>query len=87
MEYSILILEVIILVGLSAVFSGLNIALMSLSISDLKRKAKLGDGRAKRVLPLREKSHLSLASILFANVAVISANSLVLEHLYNGFLA
>ena len=87
MEYSILILEVIILVGLSAVFSGLNIALMSLSISDLKRKAKLGDGRAKRVLPLREKSHLSLASILFANVAVISANSLVLEHHYNGFLA
>ena len=82
-----LIIEVTTLVGLSAIFSGLNIALMSLDVSDLRRKTKVGDGNAKKVLPLRERSHLSLASILFANVAVISANSLVLEHHFNGLLA
>lgn len=83
----ILLIEVIILISLSAIFSGLNIALMSLDIQDLKRKAENGNKQAKRVLPIREKSHLSLAAILFANVAVISANSLVLEHRYTGLLA
>ena len=60
---------------------------MSLDLADLKRKAKLGDKRAKRVLPLRENSHLSLVSILFTNVAVISTTSLVLEHRFSGLVA
>lgn len=68
-----------IIVGLSAIFSGLNIALMSLPVASLKRKAKLGNRDAIKVLPLRKNSHLSLASILLANVAVISAISLTLE--------
>ncbi len=75
------------LIGLSAICSGLNLSLMSLDIADLKRKAKLGDKRAKRVLPLRENSHLSLVSILFTNVAVISTTSLVLEHRFSGIVA
>ena len=87
MEYSILILEVVVLVGLSAIFSGLNISLMSLSIDDLRRKKKLGDKDAARVLPFREKTHLSLASILFANIAVVSATSLILEPHFHGLLA
>ena len=74
-------------VGLSAVYSGLNIALMSLSKADLRRKASLGDIRAARVLAFRENSHLSLAAILLANVAVVSANALVLEHHFNGIIA
>jgi metal transporter CNNM len=80
-------LEVVILVGLSAVFSGLNISLMSLDPDDLRRKKKLGNNDAARVLPYREKSHLSLASILFANIAVVSATSLVLEPHFHGLLA
>jgi metal transporter CNNM len=60
---------------------------MSLKLDDLKRKAKLGDRRAKRVLPLRESNHLTLASILLVNVAVISATSLVLGDEFNGWLA
>ena len=80
-------LEVFVLVASSAICSGLNIALMSLSEADLKRKAKLGDIRAKKVLPLRHNSHLSLASILLSNVAVISATSLVLDSVFNGFIA
>lgn len=87
MEVVVLLLVVLLLVGLSAIYSGLNIALMSLSKADLRRKAKLGDVHAKRVLPLRENGHLSLASILFANVAAVSANALVLEHYFNGVIA
>lgn len=60
---------------------------MSLDTGDLARKASLGDSAAIRVLPLRRNSHLSLASILLTNVAVISATSLVLETRLNGFLA
>lgn len=83
----ILILETVLLVGLSAVFSGLNIGLMSLSLHDIKRKAKLGDTRAKLLLPLRQNSHLTLTSILLSNVAVISASSLLLESHFSGLIA
>jgi metal transporter CNNM len=79
--------EVLLLVMASAICSGLNIAVMSLDVSDLKRKAKLGNKQAKRVLPLRRNTHLTLASILFTNVAAISASSLVLEHEFNGWIA
>ena len=60
---------------------------MSLSISDLRRKARTGNADANKVLLLRENSHLSLASILLTNVAVISTTSLVLEHHFNGIIA
>lgn len=82
-----LIILIAVFVGMSAICSGLNLSLMSLDVADLKRKARGGDARAKLVLPLRENSHLSLASILFSNVAVISATSLVLEHRFNGLIA
>jgi metal transporter CNNM len=82
-----LVVETALLVGMSAVCSGLNLSLMALNIADLKRKAKSGNADAKKVLPLRKNSHLSLASILLTNVAVISATSLVLEHRFNGFIA
>lgn len=79
--------QVAVLVVTAAIFSGLNISLMSLSTEDLKRKARLGNKMAKRVLPLRKNAYLSLASILFANVAVVSASSLVLESRFNGWIA
>lgn len=60
---------------------------MSLDVSDLKRKAKLGNVAAKRLLPLRRKSHLTLAAILLTNVAAVSATSLVLESEFNGLIA
>ncbi|MEI6480928.1 MAG: CNNM domain-containing protein [Candidatus Saccharibacteria bacterium] len=87
MEIFELVLEAIFLVGMSAICSGLNLSLMSLDLADLKRKAKLGDKRAKAVLPLRRNSHLSLVSILFTNVAVISTTSLTLEHRFSGLVA
>ena len=80
-------IEVIILVVFSAVCSGLNIAVMSLDLSDLRRKAKLGNRQANRVLPLRRNTHLTLASILLTNVAAVSATSLVLSQSFNGWVA
>lgn len=85
-EISILI-QIILLLGLSAVCSGLNLSLMSLNVSDLKRKARGGNADAKRILPLRQNGHLSLASILLTNVAVVSTTSLVLEHRFNSLVA
>lgn len=79
--------EVLIFIGMSAICSGLNLSLMSLDVSDLERRARHGNKQAKRVLPLRKNSHLSLASILLTNVAVVSATSLTLEHRYNGLIA
>ena len=87
MDIIVLVIEVFILVLFSAVCSGLNIAVMSLDPAELRRKAKLGNRQAQRVLPLRRQTHLTLASILLVNVAAVSANSLVLEQQLNGWLA
>ncbi len=87
MSVPVVVLIVTLLVGMSAICSGLNVAIMSLDIGDLKRKARLGSVLAKRVLPLRKNYHLTLASILLVNVAVVSATSLVLESVIGGLLA
>ena len=60
---------------------------MALDINDLRRKTKLDDRRAKRVLPLRKNTHLVLSSILLTNVAAVSATSLVLESVFYGLIA
>lgn len=80
-------IEVVVLIGVSAICSGLNIAFMALDLADLKRKAKLGNVYARRILPLRRNSHLALAAILLTNVAAVSATSLVLESAFNGIIA
>lgn len=84
---TVIIIEVILLVSLAAVCSGLNIAVLSLDLADLKRKVKLGNKNAKRVLPLRSNVHLLLGSILFTNVAAASATSIVLGGHLNGVIA
>ncbi len=84
---TVIIIEVILLVLLSAICSGLNVAVMSLDMADLRRKAKLGNKQAQRILPLRKNIHLLLGSILFTNVAVVSSTSLVLGERYNGLIA
>lgn len=80
-------LEVTLLVTASAICSGLNIAVMALDLADLRRKAKLGNKHARRVLPLRRNVHLLLGSILFTNIAAVSATSLVLGERLNGIVA
>lgn len=87
MQTVLFIFEVLLLVGASAICSGLNIAFMSLDLQDLRRKAKLGDRQARTVLPLRRKTYLVLAAILLTNVGAVSATSLVMERKFIGLLA
>lgn len=72
---------------MSAICSGLNVALMALNPDDLRRKAKLGDRAALRVLPLRRATHLSLSAILLVNIAAVSTTSLVLDSVFYGVVA
>jgi metal transporter CNNM len=87
MKLLVIAIAVIVLIFFSAICSGLNIAVMALDPADLRRKAKLGNKQAKRVLPLRRTTHLTLASILLTNVAAVSATSLVLGQYFAGWLA
>lgn len=87
MSLVVSLLVVAALIVFSAICSGLNIALMALDINALRRKAKLGNRMAQRVLPIRTKTHLALSSILLTNIAAVSATSLVLEEHLNGFVA
>lgn len=82
-----LVFVIIGLIALSAVCSGLNVAIMALDPADLRRKAKLGDKAARRILPIRKNSHLTLSAILLTNVAAVSATSLVLEQKFYGVIA
>lgn len=75
------------LLGLSGVFSGLNLGLMSLGPHELKRKAALGDSRAKRVYRVRRRGNLLLVTLLLGNVATISALSLVLNEVVPSVIA
>lgn len=87
MDVSLTSLAFVVLVIISALCSGLNIGLMSLDTDDLERKAELDDPFATKILPLRRRAHLSLASILLTNVAAISAASLLLNTYLTGVLA
>jgi metal transporter CNNM len=87
LSLSFVVIEVVLLLIASGICSGLNIAVMSLDINDLKRKAKLGNKQAKKVLPLRAKTHLTLAAILLTNIAAVSATTLALDQRLSGWLA
>lgn len=87
MEFFSVILPVILLMMAASVFSGLNIAIMSIDLSGLERAAKLRNRKALRVLPLRRNVHLTLASILLANVAAAAALPLVLNTTFSGVTA
>ncbi len=75
------------LLGMSALFSGLTLGLMSLGPHELKRKVALGDVRAKRIYAVRERGNLLLVTLLVGNVAAISTMSLFLESITSGLVA
>lgn len=54
----------------SAMLSGLNLGLFSLSRLELQVEAQKGDPRARRVLKLRQDANFALVTILWGNVAV-----------------
>ena len=54
----------------AAMFSGLNLAVFSVSRLRLEIEASLGERRAAQVLALRADPNLTLTTILWGNVAV-----------------
>ncbi len=82
-----LVLISIALIALAALFSGLNLGLMSLDTFELRRKAALGDANAKKVFQIRSRGNLLLVTLLTGNVAVISTLSIVLDSVYHGIIA
>lgn len=87
MSSEVVVLLVTVFIIMSAICSGLNVALMSLDPYELKRKSKLGNKHAQKVYPFRKNAHLSLASILLVNVAFASAAAIILGNTLNGFVA
>lgn len=81
------IVVIVILLVLSAAFSGMNLGLMSLGPHELKRKIKFGDKRAKRVYAVRKNGNLLLVTLLLGNVAVNSALSVFLGSFTVGLVA
>ena len=76
-----------ILLLFSALFSGLTLGFMSLDVYTLKRKARLGDRQAKRILPVRKKGNHLLTTLLLGNVAVNAVLAIYLGSIASGVVA
>jgi metal transporter CNNM len=80
-------LIVVILILLSGIFSGLTLGFFTLNLSELERKAKLGDARAEKVLNVRRNGNLLLCTLLLGNVAVNSCMAIFLSSITSGIAA
>ncbi len=69
MHYLIIALLVII----TGFFAGLILSYFGLDVSDLERKATLGNKNAQRILPLRKRSNQLLCTLMMCNVFINSA--------------
>lgn len=78
---------ILVLLTLSALFSGLTLGLMSLNTQELKRKMSLGDKDAERVYSVRKRGNLLLCTLLIGNVAVNSALAIFLGSVASGLMA
>ena len=85
------IIFVICLIFLSACFSGLNLGLMSLNLTELKIVISCGSKWEKRfarlIHPLRKQGNYLLCTLLLGNVLVNSAFTILLDNLTSGAIA
>ncbi len=77
----------LLLISLSALFSGLTLGYFTLNTQNLKRQAKLGNHEALRILPIREKGNHLLTTLLLGNVAVNAVLSVYLSSIASGVVA
>lgn len=79
------------LLMLSGLFSGLNLGLMSLDLSELEILKKIGTPQersyATKIYPLRKRGNFLLCTILLGNVLVNSTSTLILGDLLSGIYA
>lgn len=78
---------IVFLVMLSGLFSGLTLGLLGLDKTELERKMKLGDKKARKVYSVRKNGNLLLCTLLLGNVAVNSTIAIFLGGIATGFLA
>lgn len=75
----------------SSLFSGLNLGLMSLDISELEILMKIGTPNeqkyAAKIYPLRKRGNFLLCSILLGNVLVNTVSTLILGDMVSGIYA
>lgn len=77
----------LILITLSAFFSGLNLGLFTFDTQTLKRRAELGDEQAKRIYPLRRKGNQLLTTLLLGNVTVNTILAIYLGTIFDSVFA
>lgn len=82
-----IIVSVILLLILSAIFSGLTLGYMSLDPHELKRKANLGNVEARIIYPLRRNGNQLLVTLILGNILVNAILTVVLDSVTNGVLA
>lgn len=80
-------LGILLCLSQSAMFSGMNIGLFSLSKLELQVEAKKGNRQARSVLQLRENANLALVTILWGNVSVNVLLALLSGSLLSGVAA
>lgn len=82
---------IVVCLGFSALFSGLNLGLMSLDRTELKILKSTGTGKEREyaaiIQPIRDHGNYLLCSILLGNVLVNSTFTIILDGLTSGLVA
>lgn len=78
---------ILLLIVLSALFSGLTIGMMSLDLNSLRIKSKQGDIRATKIISIRERGTQLLVTLLLANTFVNAVLAILLSDKFSGVVA